>query len=95
MDPRLLFYLGSLYLGCPAEFTLGANGKTGRTVFLNVSFVTPAKDAYQAAAAVATPNQPAALVDARVGEMEVGDGQEDEGNREQDEHQCHRAGHPK
>ncbi len=36
------------------------SGITGRTVFLKVAFVTPANEAYQAAAAVATPSHPPA-----------------------------------
>src|SRR5581483_2961540 len=39
-----------------------ASGKTGKITRLNVEFVTPANDAYHAAAAVATPNQPPTFV---------------------------------
>src|SRR6266498_4624397 len=38
------------------------SGRTGRTSRLKVKLVTPANDAYQAAAAVASPNQPPSLV---------------------------------
>ena len=83
----------ALLLGCHRALILIPSGITGSTVLPKVELTTAAKDAYQAAAAVARPNQPPASIRPFVF-ARVADAEQREGDRQQDEDERDRAGRP-